>query len=800
MRTLIIVVLFLGVIYPGVSQDDKSISSLKQEADRFYEEEQYNLAIQYYRELTDQNVKDAEVNYRLADCYLKTFNYLEAEAYFLKVYFLDPKQYPLSLYYYALMLKYNANFDESILYFNDFILRYQNSSEMKEYVEQAMIDKAGSETAKEELDASGNFYTLLQLNLNTSYNDYAPAVRDSTSIVITSGRIASNRQSIDERFGEAFTDNFYFEKQGNAWQDKTKQFFSVTNTKYNDGSGCFNSRGDKYYFTVCGMDGPQCRIFVTAFKNNKWTEPLALNSSINFKSFEAKHPAISHGGDTLVFSTNRGGGQGKFDLWMSIDAGEDDWGPAMNLGKDINTKLNELSPSFTAFSNILFFSSDGHEGYGGLDLYMAKRLSTDETLLFNLDNPFNSSRDDCFISFSERQLYWSTNRSGGHGNFDVVSVKIPSVLSFISRLSLKKRNASRDINLKSKADETQRLNLQASRLEEKIDYDKLTYEKKQIVEQMIQNRIHNNPNKPDLFNISVSEFEVLKRVAEERYENINLKKNGYLTRIKPGSSQHDLSVTGVLIDSVSGAAVADRKIMLTDKLGEVLKITKSNENGKFRFTDAPASEELFMRLEPISLPNEGKVLIKDLSVTGSTEQQLLHFENIYFDFDHYHIRPEATKVLDELAQHLIQHPGVQVEIFAFADDRGTSQYNLQLTQKRGQSVVDYLMKKGVDQTGLAIIAKGKQVQQQVNVELQRQYNRRIEFYLNGDAAKFNEIARTYILKKKMDWSTLSQMTGVSKEELKALNGSTEESLNAFQPVRLPAQARKVSGDVFFVVP
>lgn len=798
-RFLIFFALIAGVIEPCLSQNDKAIASIKQEADRFYEEEQYNLAIQYYRELTDQNVNDAEVNYRLADCYLKTFNYPEAEAYFLKVYFLDPKQYPLSLYYYALMLKYNANFDESIVYFDDFITKYQNSPEMKEYVEQAMIDKSGSETAKEELAVSGNFYKMVPLNLNTEYNDYAPAVRDSTTMVITSGRMTSNRQSIDERFGEAFTDNYYFEKQNGAWTDKTKQLFSITNTRYNDGSGCFNSKGDKYYFTVCGMDGPQCRIFVTSFRNNKWGEPVALNSNVNFKSFEAKHPAISHGGDTLVFSTNRGGGQGKFDLWMCVDAGEDSWGPAMNLGKDINTKLNELSPSFTAFQNIIFFASDGHEGYGGLDLYMARKISTGETLLYNLDQPFNSNRDDCFISFSERQLYWSSNRSGGQGHFDVVSVKIPSVLSFISRLSLKKKNARRDISLKSKADETQRLNLQASRLEEKIDYDKLTYERKRIVEQMIQNRISNNPNKPDQFNITVSEFEALKRVADYRYDDLHLKRNGYITRIKPEKSQHDLSVTGILIDSAKQSAIADRKILMTNDIGEVLKITRSNENGRFRFTDVPSGQELLMRLEPLSLANESKVLIKDLSIITSAEQQVLHYENIYFDFDHYRIRPEATKVLDELAQHLIKHPGVQVEIFAFADDRGTSQYNLQLTQKRGQSVVDYLATKGVDQTGLAIIAKGKQEQQEVDVELQRQYNRRVEFYLNGDSDKFNEIAKTYIVRKKIEWSELSQMTGVSKDDLRSLNGSVDEPLKAFQPVRLPTTAKKIPADLFFLV-
>ena len=484
-----IVACLLSIGVTCYSQNERALNSLRIEADKFYEEEQYNLATQYYRELADLNVKDAEVSYRLADCYLKTFNYAEAEVYFLKVHFLAPDQYPLALYNYALMLKYNANFEESIQYFNEFVAKHQKDPKLKDNVEQALIDKAGSETALEELKSSPNTYKLMTLNLNTQYNDYAPAVRDSTSMVITSGRVASNRQSIDERFGEAFTDNFYFEKQGSAWTDKTKALFSITNTRYNDGSGSFNSKGDKYYFTVCGMDGPQCKLFVTSYKNNKWTEPVALNSNINYRTAEAKHPTISHGGDTLVFSSNRGGGFGKFDLWMSIDAGEDDWGPAMNLGNSINTKLNELSPTFTAYPNVIFFASDGHEGYGGLDLYMAKKLSTGETLLFNLDQPFNSNRDDCFASFSAHELYWSSNRSEGMGGFDIVGVKIPSVIQFISKLSLKKRNARRDITLKSKTDEAQRLQVQASRLEEKIDYDKLSYEKKQIVEQMIQNRI-----------------------------------------------------------------------------------------------------------------------------------------------------------------------------------------------------------------------------------------------------------------------------------------------------------------------
>jgi hypothetical protein len=154
--------------------------------------------------------------------------------------------------------------------------------------------------------------------------------------------------------------------------------------------------------------------------------------------------------------------------------------------------------------------------------------------------------------------------------------------------------------------------------------------------------------------------------------------------------------------------------------------------------------------------------------------------------------------MDELVDHLKRNPGVQLEIFAFADDRGTSRYNLQLTQKRGQAVVDYLTQKGVDQTGLAIVAKGKQAPHEVDVELQRQYNRRVEFYFNGDQTDFQGNARTYILKKKTDWKTLSGAIGIPVSQLYSLNGVMGDGpLNAFQPVRIPQAANADRSGLFF---
>jgi len=792
------VLLLLATAFSLAAQPNKATRAVLADADKLYESEQYNLASQLYRDLSDHGIKSSEVDYRLAECYRSIFNYKEAEAYYLKVHYQAPEQFPLALYYYALMLKYNGHFDESIAYFDAFVSGHQREDDLKEYVEQAQIDRAGSETAKTELGEPAKvLYPLLPLNLNSSFNDYAPAVRDSTSLVITSGRVGSNRQSIDERFGEAFTDNYYFERQGAAWTDKTRQVFSITNTRFNDGSGCFNSKGDKYYYTACGVDGPQCKIYVSSFRDNKWSEPVPLNANVNAKSTESKHPAVSHGGDTLIFSSNRGGGQGHFDLWMSINAGGDNWGPAMNLGRAVNTKLNELSPSFTAFPNVLFFASDGHQGYGGLDLYMFKRLSTGEELVYNLDGPFNSNRDDCFISFSDHQLFWSSNRSEGEGGFDVLSVRIPSVLAFISRMSLKKRSAHRDSNLKSRTGQEQRLNLAVSSVEDRIDYDNLAYDKKRIVDELIRNRRESIASTAEQFHVSPAEFERLKRIADARYQQQRFMRKGYLATVSSPGKAHGLTVQGVLTDSLTYGALSLR-VMLTDSLGEVIKTTGSNAGGKFRFTDVSSDQPLYLRLEQVTAGADVHPMVTDLKIEAEQQEEFTPVENVYFDFNHYDIRPEAGKVLDALAAFLIRNPGAQVEIYAFADDRGSSAYNLHLTQKRGQSVVDYLRQKGVDETGLAVTAKGKQLPQETDTELQRQYNRRVEFSLHGAGQSALEGTKTYILRKPSDWSTLANITGVNKDTLKQLNGAKGDAVQALQPVRIPERSAKVPADLFFI--
>jgi outer membrane protein OmpA-like peptidoglycan-associated protein len=804
MKKLFIGVWLVAASVSSVAQSAVYAEQLKQDADAYYTDEQYNIAIQYYKQLSSFSGQKADVHYQLAESCRKTFAYAEAEAYYLKVYFQAPHEFPLALYYYALMLKFNGNFDESIHYFTEFIHLNQVKEMFREYIEQAIVDRAGSEMAKTEMLKDKNIYTLSAENINTDFNDYAPAVMDSSTLIITSGRLESNRQSIDERYGEGFTDNFYFTKSGTGWQDKTKQLFNVTNSRYNDGSGCFNGKGDKYYFTICGKDGPSCRIFLSERKGGKWTYPVALNTNINHKNFESKHPAVSKGGDTLLFSSNRSGGFGNYDIWMSIDSGNDNWGPVMNLGNTVNTKLNELAPSFTNFSHVFFLASDGHQNYGGMDLYMAKWFSTGVIGLYNLDYPLNSTRDDCFISVAADKIYYSSNREGGKGGFDIYSVPIPSVTSFISKLSLKNRDARADVKLNARTESSNNLNLLVARNEDRIDYENLTYEKKKIVNKMMANQIKGLAIKGEDYSDLVEvEYQLLKDIAQTHYKIYELQNkfaNTYLAPVSfPVNSTEDFSISALLIDSLSGKALSFRKILLLNEFGEILKVTVTNESGKFRFTNIPTAINTHLRLDNLSYKKEETPRISNLKVESAERLHTYSFENIYFDFDQYLLRPEAKEVLMELIQFLKNYPLVQVEIFAYADDLGKDDYNMVLSEKRGKAVLDYLTSKGVDQTSLAVIAKGKQTNTGSNLEIQRQFDRRVEFYLNGATVASKQVVKTYILRKKCDWSLVSTATGVNIAQLKKLNAAVSDGLQIFQPVRIPIEAKEIPETLFFAI-
>jgi len=259
--------------------------------------------------------------------------------------------------------------------------------------------------------------------VNSKVNDFAPAIlsNDSNIFVVSErSRINSKGENTD---GDNSTNPFYFTLAGENWnENKGFPLIKKIESGTNEGAGVFTRDKSKYYFTACGRENDgYCKIYYSEKDGEKWSKPKKLNSSINSEGSDNKHPAISDSGDTLYFVSTRAGGYGSGDIWISTKSEGEKWSEPENLGSDINTPFNEVTPFWYEPEDALFFSSDGHKGFGGLDIFVAK---LDENKLYkvtNFSDPFNTNLDDIYFTLGDDKGYLVSNRFGGLGGFDIYS-------------------------------------------------------------------------------------------------------------------------------------------------------------------------------------------------------------------------------------------------------------------------------------------------------------------------------------------------------------------------------------------
>ncbi len=457
-------------------------------ADDYYQKEHFFNAAQYYQVAVGLQPAEAEVNYRLAQSYRALFNYPLAAIYYSKTQEADSLSYPLARFYLGQMQKSQGQFALARQNFEAFIDLHQDRvlldpEEANTFLTQAAIEKEGCLWALEQMSL-GWFETgfrHLPAPVNSVNNDYAPAIAtNDSSVTITSGRRGVKGSLTDNRYGEYFTDNLRFEKkeEWRPYPDTDK--FSINNTKFNDGAGTYNQAGDKYYFTSCYEDNAYCRLYVSRLVKGRWRTPRLLNDNINLPGFDNRHPTFSADGDTIIFVSNRPGGNGGNDLWYSIDEGDDDWGPPQLVPAKINTPFNEVAPHIR--NGILFFSSDGLVGMGGMDVFMVKDWMDQSSQVRNIGLPFNSGLDDNFLSLGSATGYISSNRGGGLGQFDIYSFDWTGNGSPWEYFADPKRQEEQ---LQSRVRQYDPSNLYAARDEDQFYYDNLTAEERAHIDRIL---------------------------------------------------------------------------------------------------------------------------------------------------------------------------------------------------------------------------------------------------------------------------------------------------------------------------
>ncbi len=300
------------------------------------------------------------------------------------------------------------------------------------------LAKNGLEAAKKapEWKKEGSKYTVKRMDLfNSRRDDYSPALTgdENDQLFFTSTRNQAQGDEYSGITGSKPSDIFWAQKDEKGKWGKPQSIDSELNSAFDEGACCFSPDGKTMYLTQCKTDPQYPRyatIAVSSRSDAAWSKPKELNISKDTLSSFA-HPAVSPDGEWLYFVSDMPGGMGGLDIWRCQLLSGSETGGVENLGALINTAGDEMFPTFRPNGD-LYFSSDGHPGLGGLDIFIAKPKTVGWTIE-HPGFPLNSQGDDFGMTFEGllNQGYFSSSRGDNRGLDHIYSFFNPEIVQTV---------------------------------------------------------------------------------------------------------------------------------------------------------------------------------------------------------------------------------------------------------------------------------------------------------------------------------------------------------------------------------
>lgn len=639
-----------------------SVSAQIKQAEKLYKSYSYSLAIPLYLKVA-QKADDPDRNeaiVKLANCYRLTNDQLNAKAWYAQAVKL-PGTEPINWFYYGQALRCAQEYDLAKEAYDKYATLATNDPRGKAYSGFCkQIDKLN--------DLPTSFEIKNAKNLNSDRSDFGPAFFGEGIIYVSDRRQNFMEDKRYEWTNFNYLDLFYSRPKylDEFYQDmnEPKSFSGQFNQTYHDGPATFAKHDSLIYFsrTEKGNEPKDEDNFRTdklkiywAANNGSWSkaEPFFLNSD----EYSVGHPSLTQDGNTLYFVSDMPGGFGGTDIYKCIwENGS--WGKAQNLGDKVNSFGNEMFPSING--DILYFASDGHAGFGGLDLFSTTLSKGTWGKPENLGLPINSSFDDFSLVLDPRgkKGFFSSNRPGGTGSDDIYACK------------------KSDIKQKRKTKDGEEDTI----LEEGYAFLSGTVKDKQTLKPMPGSTVF-------LLNTKTDKVKVLKTDANGKFRVPIEKGNFYVV-----------------------------KAMENNYLADCLNYQLSAEDTATNVTTP--NDLLLDRLE--------------LNKIFRINNMNYDIEPIYYDFDKWYIRPDAELELDKLVQVMKENP-ISIELGSHTDSRGSADYNTDLSQKRAESAVRYIVLQGIEATRIS--AKGYGESMLTNrcsdgvrcSDAEHQANRRTEF-------------------------------------------------------------------------
>lgn len=548
--------------------------------------------------------KEIVLIHKLAEAYLKADDYQNAETWYGAGVDHPHIDYPNARYYYGLALMYNEKFEDAKFQFEQFQEEIGDSENL--YYKQAASQIASCQFALNPIntDAEIEFITLPDY-INEGTTNFGLQYTSDNHVIFSSAR-SSNQDSLSDPMEKYLLDMYIAPLNADGSLGQPERFpFTVNSKEYHEGSAVLTEDGNMIFFTKMDPSNTnETKIYASKKLNGGWLEPYPLDAHVNLDGFRSLTPYLSAGEEKLYFSSNRPGGEGGLDLWYVKITPDGRTGNAVNLGNKINTGGDEYAPFFHDNSQTIYYSSSGHIGFGGQDIFF-NEWNADANAFgqpTNAGAPINSSADESYYIIDKKleNGFVTSNREACSDCDSVYSLKVHCNKVY----GIKRPEIQFAIN--------------------GYVYDKATNE---II-----------PNAKVEFKDVSYEWEHFEIFTDE---------NGYY--------EHALIPDLELFMRASQTDYFADKALLTT-IGE---------------TESKTFKQNFY-LEKIP---KGEITI----------------EGIEYDFDSANLRPESELILDNLIEFLQLNDNLVIEIRSHTDQRGNDDYNLRLSERRAQSVVDYLV-------------------------------------------------------------------------------------------------------------
>lgn len=718
-----VILCFVNVLLFAQTEATKKDPTGWKKADKLYQQKGYMASATKYQMKQDADDMQPEVMIRIANSYRLNGDAELAEYWYSKC--INQSKDVEDKLHYAEVLQSTGKCEDAIRWFNEY-QKVANSDR------QFIADCSELSTFKKH-----ETVTVENLKaLNTKHLDFS-AVSHDGGVIFTSTRGGQKIKKVTDTWTKSnFSDVFFAKMNDEGKVENITPIEGGINKKYHDGVTTISKSGTVMYFSRNNSKKKKnnksinLKIYSSILVDGMWTN--ATDIGISGDNFGTCHPSLSADGKLLYFASDRPGGFGGMDIYVCANE-NGKWEKPQNLGPTINSAGNDIFP-FVNQEGVLFFSSNGHKGLGGLDIFYAEKTSTvDESswnVRRNLGTPFNTKNDDFGFYANEKMTkgFLTSNRFGGKGGDDIYTWgnnNEPLELTEKKTAQLMVMDATTKSGIKNAVVTIENMNGNGTPMEGKT-------------------------NVKGLLETTVEEGNVYK-VTIEKEGFMPIEKEVSAAEMMSGISYNfDLEKTkcvelfGTVVNGKYNKAIPNTDITLVNKCTGEKTVVTSQADGSFDFClengcdfEVVANKNNFMTTEtqvstiepskgnmkeikiemlPSSVPVKSNPVVKTETKTevkkhflGNDKStfhvgQVLTLKNIYYDFNQSNIRADAQVELDHIVTMMNEFSNMEITLISHTDSRGNNNYNKILSEKRAVSARQYIISKGI--TPNRIIASG----------------------------------------------------------------------------------------------